>query len=96
MASHYHINKYIERTQSQLNQLEQQRRTFEQWQTSPQTQEMECLRDYLSTPEAQTRRHDIKAQLLRKKAQEIEQKRLSQQRQPQQKPERNQGRELSL
>lgn len=86
----------MERTQEKLNQLEQQRRTFEQWQTSPQTQEMECLRDYLSTPEAQTRRHDIKAQLLREKAQEIEQKRLSQQRQPQQKPERNQGRELSL
>jgi hypothetical protein len=55
----------MERTQSELNKLEQQRRTFEQWQTSPKTREMEYLRDYLSTPEAQTRRHEIKAQQAR-------------------------------
>ena len=52
----------MNRAQSQLNKLEQQRRTFEQWQTSPQTQEMERLRDYLSTKEAQTRLKEIKAQ----------------------------------
>lgn len=72
----------MERTQSELNKLEQQRRTFEQWQTSPRTQEMERLRDYLSTPEAQTRRHEIKA-----KARE---------RSRQQKPEREQGRGFHL
>jgi len=81
----------LERTQSELNKLSQQRRAFEQWQASPQTQEMERLRDYLSTPEAQTRIKDIKAQQAWEKAQEIEQKRLSQQRQPQQKPERERG-----
>lgn len=72
MASHYHINKLIERTQSQLNQLEQQRRTFEQWLPSPQTQALERLRDYLSTPETQTRLKQIKSQQLRELAREIE------------------------
>ncbi len=52
----------MNRTQLQLNKLEQQRRTFSQWQTSPQTQEMESRRDYLSTKEAQTRLREIKAQ----------------------------------
>lgn len=82
MASHYHINKYIERTQSQLNQLEQQRRTFEQWQTSPKTREMESLQNYLNTPEAKTRLREIKAQQL--------------ERSRQQKPEREIGRGLHL
>ncbi len=52
----------LERTQSQLNKLEQQRRTFEQWQTSPKTREMESLRNYLNTPEAKTRLRKIKQQ----------------------------------
>jgi len=52
----------MERTQSQLNKLEQQRRTFEQWQTSPKTREMESLRNYLNTPEAKTRLRKIKQQ----------------------------------
>lgn len=82
MASHYHINKLIERTQSQLNQLEQQRRSFEQWQTSPKTREMESLRNYLNTPEAKTRLREIKAQQL-----ELER---------QQKPSRERGPGLSL
>jgi len=72
----------MERTQEKLNQLEQQRRTFSQWQTSPQTQEMERLRDYLNTPEAQTRLKEIKAQ-----QRELER---------QQKPSREMGRGLSL
>jgi len=72
----------MERTQSQLNKLEQQRRTFEQWQSSPQTREMERLRDYLNTQDAKTRLREIKA-----KARELER---------QQKPSRDQGRGLSL
>jgi len=72
----------MERTQSQLNKLEQQRRTFEQWLTSPQTQEMEILRDYLNTKEAKTRLKEIKA-----KARE---------RPRQQKPSREQGWGLHL
>jgi len=72
----------MERTQEKLNQLEQQRRTFELWQTSPQTQEMEHLRDYLNTEEAQTRLQEIKA-----KAREYSR---------QQKPEKGQGWGLSL
>jgi len=52
----------MEGTQSQLNQLEQQRRTFEQWLPSPQTMEMSRLRDYLSTKEAKTRLREIKEQ----------------------------------
>jgi len=52
----------LERTQSELNKLQQQRRTFEQWQASPQTREMERLRDYLSTQDAKTRLREIKEQ----------------------------------
>jgi len=72
----------LERTQSQLNQLEQQRRTFEQWQASPKTREMESLRDYLNTPEAKTRLREIKAQ--------------QRSRSGQQKPSREIGRGLHL
>ena len=72
----------MERTQSQLNKLEQQRRSFEQWQTSPQTQEMERLRDYLNTKEVQNRLREIQA-----KAREYSR---------QQKPEKEMGRGLSL
>jgi len=72
----------MEGTQSQLNQLEQQRRTFEQWQTSPQTMEMSRLRDYLSTKEAKTRLREIKAQ--------------QRSRSRQQKPEKEQGRGFHL
>lgn len=86
----------MNRTQSELNKLEQQRHTFYQWQTSPQTREMERLRDYLSSPEAQTRLHDIKAQQVRELAREIEQKRLEQQRQPQPKPEHERDWGMSL
>jgi len=72
----------MERTQSELNKLEQQRRTFEQWQTSPRTMEMERLRDYLNTKDAKTRLREIKA-----KARELER---------QQKPSREQGRGFHL
>ncbi|MBV8882742.1 MAG: hypothetical protein JO235_01895 [Chroococcidiopsidaceae cyanobacterium CP_BM_RX_35] len=72
----------MERTQEKLNQLEQQRRTFSQWQTSPQTQEMERLRDYLNTKESQTRLKEIKAQ--------------QRSRSRQQKPEREMGRGFHL
>jgi len=72
----------MERTQSQLNKLEQQRRTFDQWQTSPRTQEMERLRDYLNTQDAKTRLREIKEQ--------------QRERSGQQKPSREQGPGLSL
>ena len=72
----------LERTQSELNQLEQQRRTFEQWQSSPQTQEMERRQDYLNTQDAKTRLREIKEQ-----QRELER---------QQKPSREQGPGLSL
>lgn len=42
-----------DRTQSQLNKLEQQRRTFSQWQTSPQTRALERLRDAPQNPRSQ-------------------------------------------
>jgi len=72
----------MERTQEKLNQLEQQRRSFEQWQASPKTREMESLRDYLNTQDAKTRLKEIKQQ-----QRELEH---------QQKPERNQGRGFHL
>ncbi|MBA3923182.1 MAG: hypothetical protein H0X31_16410, partial [Nostocaceae cyanobacterium] len=72
----------MERTQSELNKLEYLRRTFEQWQTSPRTQEMERQRDYLNTQDAKTRLREIKAQ--------------QRERSGQQKPSREQGPGLSL
>lgn len=72
----------MKRTQSQLNKLEQQRGTFEQWLPSPQTQEMEVLRDYLNTKEALTRLREIKAQ--------------QRERTRQQKPDLEQGRGFHL
>jgi hypothetical protein len=82
----------MERTQEKLNQLQQQRRSFELWLTSPQTQEMSRLRDYLNTQDTKTRLKKIQAQQAREKALEIAPKRQAQERTPERKP----GPELSL